>query len=96
VRNKFLVNFWNCTILFLYALYIPRNGEFGSAFSKLRNFGGGLTSPTPSSVHHWPRVSKQSKEFVDKQICKYAVVIVSVAVQYTAVHKHVSCQVHCG
>jgi hypothetical protein len=32
----------------LLRMYLPRNWEFGSAFSKLRNFGGGgLNIPTP-------------------------------------------------
>jgi hypothetical protein len=32
-------------------MYFPRNWEFGSALSKLRNFGGGFESPlgTPLS-----------------------------------------------
>jgi hypothetical protein len=32
-------------------MYFPRNWEFGSALSKLRNFGGGgLNPPNPSLV----------------------------------------------
>ena len=35
-------------------MYFPRNWEFGSALSKLRNFGwGGLNTPNPPSVRHW-------------------------------------------
>jgi hypothetical protein len=37
-------------------MYFPRNWEFGSALSKLRNFGGGVNPPNPSSVRHWFRV----------------------------------------
>jgi hypothetical protein len=37
----------------LLRIYIPRNGEFGLALSKLRNFGGEvLNPPQPPSVHH--------------------------------------------
>jgi hypothetical protein len=39
----------------LLRMYIPRNWKFGQAFSKLRNFGGGLNPPnTPlgTPVHH--------------------------------------------
>jgi hypothetical protein len=37
-------------------MYIPRNCEFGSALSKLRNFGGrGVESPKPPSVRHWSK-----------------------------------------
>jgi hypothetical protein len=32
----------------LLQMYFPRNGEFGSALSKLRNFGGGDLNPPPS------------------------------------------------
>jgi hypothetical protein len=35
-------------------MYFPRNWEFGSAFSKLQNFGVGvLNPPQPPSVRHW-------------------------------------------
>jgi hypothetical protein len=38
-------------------MYFPWNSEFGSALSKLRNFGGGFEHPNPSpSVRHWPLV----------------------------------------
>jgi hypothetical protein len=40
----------------LLRMYIPRNWEFGSALSKLRNFGEGLNPPTPPpnfSVRQW-------------------------------------------
>ena len=36
----------------LLRMYFPWNWEFGSALSKLRNFGGGLNTPNPPSVHH--------------------------------------------
>jgi hypothetical protein len=35
-------------------MYIPRNWEFGQAFSKLRNFGVGLNPQTPPWVRQWP------------------------------------------
>jgi len=31
----------------LLRMYFPRNREFGSALSKLRNFGAGFEPPTP-------------------------------------------------
>jgi hypothetical protein len=31
-------------------MYIPRNWEFSSALSKLRNFGGGVLNPLPVPV----------------------------------------------
>ena len=35
----------------LLQMYFPRNWEFGSALSKLRNFGrGGLNTPNPPSL----------------------------------------------
>jgi hypothetical protein len=39
----------------LLRIYFLRNWQFGSALSKLRNFGGegGLNPPTPPSVRHW-------------------------------------------
>jgi hypothetical protein len=48
----------------LFRMYFPRNWEFGSALSKLRNFGeGGLNPPTlPSTVSHcfidWLRLGR--------------------------------------
>ena len=42
-------------LVWLLRMYFPRNWEFGSALSKLRNFGGGLKTPTPlppPSVRH--------------------------------------------
>jgi hypothetical protein len=33
-------------------MYIPRNWEFGSALSKLRNFGEVMNLPNPPSVRH--------------------------------------------
>ena len=40
----------------LLRMYFPRNWEFGSALSKLRNFGEGFEPPNPPSVRHWCRV----------------------------------------
>jgi hypothetical protein len=41
----------------LLRMCIPRNLEFGSALSKLQNFGRGLNPPTlPPSVRDCPRV----------------------------------------
>jgi hypothetical protein len=42
----------------LLRVYFPRNWEFGSALSKLRNFGGrGFEPPNgPLSVRHWPQI----------------------------------------
>jgi hypothetical protein len=34
-------------LITLLQMYIPRNGEFGSALVKLRNFGGGGWTPNP-------------------------------------------------
>ena len=40
----------------LLQMYFPWNWEFGSALSKLRNFGGwGLNTPNPPLVRHWCR-----------------------------------------
>jgi hypothetical protein len=38
-------------LITLLRMYIPRNFEFGSALSKLRNFGGGGVNPPPSARH---------------------------------------------
>ena len=35
----------------LLRMYFPRNWEFGSDLSKLRNFGG--LNPPPPTVRHW-------------------------------------------
>jgi hypothetical protein len=38
----------------LLRMYFPQNWEFGSALSKLRNFGGGgVWNPNPPSGRHW-------------------------------------------
>ena len=37
----------SCILVRLLRMYFPRNWEFGSDLSKLRNFGGGLNTPTP-------------------------------------------------
>jgi hypothetical protein len=36
-----------CILIRLLQMYIPQNWEFGPAFSKLRNFKGGLNPPNP-------------------------------------------------
>jgi hypothetical protein len=44
-------------------MYIPCNWEFGSALSKLQNFGGGVWTPQtpPPSVCHWKRDNARSR-----------------------------------
>jgi hypothetical protein len=49
-------NEWNPYSCRLLRVYFPRNWEFGSALSKLRNFGGRGVEPPPPSVCHWRRV----------------------------------------
>ena len=44
----------------LLRMYFPRNWEFRSALSKLRNFGGGLNTPTPP-----PRYATDSGIFLE-------------------------------
>jgi hypothetical protein len=64
-------------------MYIPRNWEFGSAFSKLRNFGGGgVNSPTPpryatalTVVGNYPNIRRVNfiiTSVRDSTVCQFA------------------------
>jgi hypothetical protein len=55
----------------LLRMYFPRNWEFGSALSKLWNFGGGGWTPqTTPSVHHWLQ-SSIANRLTAKFLCNY-------------------------
>jgi hypothetical protein len=45
-------------------MYIPRNWEFGPAFSKLRNFGGGFEPPK-----HPPPLGTPVFRIIDRPTC---------------------------
>jgi hypothetical protein len=55
----------------LLRMYFPRNWEFGSALSKLRNFvgGGGVNQSKPPSVSHCLSLSIERNDFNYKS-CK--------------------------
>ena len=57
----------SCILVKLLRMYFPRNWEFGSALSKLRNLGGGgFEHPkSPPSVRHWLCV------FSDRRLSKH-------------------------